>query len=93
LCWIKARGWRFISALFLANAAEKEPAMSLKRTIMVFLTVSVLSAASLHAQLPPLDFEQNKPFPDLILPDLNGEPLSISAFRGQRVVLHIFASW
>ena len=35
-----------------------------------------------------------EPFPDLVLPSLeDGSPLSISHFRGQKVILHVFASW
>ena len=34
-----------------------------------------------------------EPFPDLALPTLEGSTKSISDFRGQRVILHVFASW
>ena len=35
-----------------------------------------------------------EPFPDLQLPSLeDGTPTSIVAFRGQKVILHVFASW
>ncbi len=35
-----------------------------------------------------------EPFPGLVLPALeDGTPLSIAAFRGQKVILHVFASW
>jgi peroxiredoxin len=34
------------------------------------------------------------PFPDITLPALeDGRPLSLRAFRGQKVILHVFASW
>jgi hypothetical protein len=33
-------------------------------------------------------------FPDLVLPSLeDGSPTSIADYRGERVVLHVFASW
>ncbi|MCP3978753.1 MAG: hypothetical protein GY716_05405 [bacterium] len=33
-------------------------------------------------------------FPDLVLPDArDGRPRSLSEFRGEKVVLHVFASW
>ena len=33
-------------------------------------------------------------FPEIVLPNLSdGEPLSMTAFRGQKVALHIWASW
>ena len=34
-----------------------------------------------------------EPFPDLALPTLEGSTRSISDFRGQKVILHVFASW
>lgn len=38
--------------------------------------------------------EVGKPFPDIALPSLeDGRMMSIADFRGQRVVLHVFASW
>jgi len=34
------------------------------------------------------------PFPDLTLPTLqDGQPVSLRDFRGQKLILHIFASW
>jgi hypothetical protein len=33
-------------------------------------------------------------FPDLVLPSLrDGTPTSLAQFRGQKVILHVFASW
>jgi hypothetical protein len=44
--------------------------------------------------LPPLDFEEGQPFPDIVLPSADGgRPMSVSDFRGEKVVLHVFASW
>lgn len=37
--------------------------------------------------------EVGEPFPDITLPTLDGEAMSIADFRGQKVVLHVFASW
>ena len=35
-----------------------------------------------------------EPFPLLRLPSAeDGEPVSIARFRGEKVVLHVFASW
>ena len=35
-----------------------------------------------------------RPFPDLTLPALeDGRPISIREFRGQKVILQVFASW
>jgi len=39
-------------------------------------------------------FEVDRPFPDLTLPSLeDGRPTSLADFRGQKIVLHVFASW
>lgn len=35
-----------------------------------------------------------EPFPEFVLPSLeDGAPLSISSFRGEKIILHVFASW
>jgi len=35
-----------------------------------------------------------KPFPDLSFPSLiDGKLTSVSAFRGKKTILHVFASW
>jgi hypothetical protein len=35
-----------------------------------------------------------EPFPDLVLPDAaDGRARSIAEFRGEKLILHIFASW
>ncbi|MGH9159159.1 MAG: TlpA family protein disulfide reductase [Vicinamibacteraceae bacterium] len=44
-----------------------------------------------HQALP---FVVGQPLPGLILPDLaDGRPRSIAELRGQKLILHIFASW
>lgn len=44
--------------------------------------------------LPPPGFEAGQVFPDLALPALDdGRPVRLSDFRGQKVILHVFASW
>lgn len=52
-----------------------------------------LLAAHAHAQGLGL-IKKGEPFPDLVLPSMeDGSPTSIRDFRGQRVMLHVFASW
>ncbi len=42
----------------------------------------------------PARIEVGAPFPDIPLPALDdGRPASVRAFRGQKVILHVFASW
>ena len=40
------------------------------------------------------ELKVGQPFPNLVLPSISdGSPLSLAAFRGQKVILHIWASW
>ena len=40
------------------------------------------------------ELKVGQPFPNLVLPSLSdGSPLSLAAFRGEKVILHIWASW
>lgn len=39
-------------------------------------------------------FEVGEPFPEIALPRLDdGTPTTMAAFRGEKVILHVFASW
>lgn len=41
-----------------------------------------------------MGFEVGKPFPTLAFPSLeDGQPRSITEFRGKKLILHVFASW
>lgn len=64
----------------------------LMSSIGVVATIVWLSALC-SAQEPP-EIEVGEPFPEIVLPSMaDGEPMSIRRFRGERVVLHVFASW
>ncbi len=40
------------------------------------------------------EFKVGEAFPDVLLPSLeDGRPGSIADFRGQKLILHIWASW
>lgn len=54
-----------------------------------FLTCAAMAALPTSA----VSLEVGEPFPELVLPSLEGEPMSMSSFRGQKVALHVFASW
>jgi len=42
----------------------------------------------------PSRFKSGQRFPDLVFPSIDdGRPTSIAAYRGKKVLLHIFASW
>ncbi|MFQ5778513.1 MAG: TlpA family protein disulfide reductase [Terriglobia bacterium] len=51
-------------------------------------------AQSGRAGLPPSGFVEGQLFPALVLPSAeDGRPLSLADFRGQKLLLHVFASW
>lgn len=62
--------------------------MTRPKTFLIFLIVSSLSP------LLAGKIEKGKPFPDLRLPSLqDGRPMSVTDFRGEKLILHIWASW
>ncbi len=69
-------------------------------TLLATVLVCVLGCAAVPDSeqtggfLSEADFEVGQKFPDIVFPALDGErPLSLADFRGQKVLLHIFASW
>lgn len=41
-----------------------------------------------------VDFNVGEPFPSIVLPNAeDGSEMSLTDFHGQKVLLHIFASW
>jgi len=49
---------------------------------------------AIAAQLPPIPFKVGEPFPAISLPAADdGRKVSIADFRGQRLIVHVFASW
>jgi hypothetical protein len=59
-------------------------------SIIGFAALLGLGAAAAEAQ----QFGVGKAFPRLAFPSLDeGKPISIASFRGQKLVLHIWASW
>ena len=59
--------------------------------LSILVALSVLaSPAHVNATWEP---RVGEPFPDLALPTLEGSTKSISDFRGQKIILHVFASW
>ena len=60
-------------------------------TRLIMAASLALTASAAHAQSA---IEVGSPFPDIVLPSLeDGSPTSITAYRGRKVVLHVFASW
>lgn len=66
------------------------------RSFRLALPLSLLAVATAGAQnrLPDSGFEVGSPFPSVAFPSLeDGHPMSLADFRGQKVILHVFASW
>lgn len=62
--------------------------------VALFLgAMTLINLSDARAQLPPSGFEPGMRFPELDLADLDGNPVSLTQYRGKKVVLHIFASW
>ncbi len=59
---------------------------------LVGIVLGLIANFATAAGAPPI--EVGEPFPDLVLPALDdGRPLSIADFRGDKIVLLVFASW
>ena len=53
----------------------------------------LVTSNMLAADLPE-GLQIGKPFPDLVLPSIrDGKPISVADFRGQKLLLQVFASW
>ena len=58
----------------------------------LFLGCAFLAVPAYAVPVP--QFAAGKPFPELVFPLLkDGSAASLTQLRGQKVVLHIFASW
>lgn len=67
------------------------PVLSTYAAALVALLALPFSA---DAQMPDHPFQPGTAFPTLSLPSLeDGRPASIADFRGQKIILHVFASW
>jgi len=61
--------------------------MSIRAVLAVVCLLAVHPAAA-SAELRP-----GQPFPDIVLPALDGPERSIADFHGRKIALHVFASW
>ena len=57
------------------------------------LALAGLLSAGLAGAGGAAEIRVGEPFPEIVLPTLDGEMRSIADFRGKKVVLHVFASW
>jgi hypothetical protein len=58
------------------------------------MTLKLITAALLIQTASAFELGVGKPFPEIPLPTTgDGELQSIADFRGQKLMLHVFASW
>lgn len=73
---------------------QARTAASIALAFVAALIVLLAGPFSADAQMPDHPFQPGTPFPTLSLPSLeDGRPASIADFRGQKIILHVFASW
>jgi cytochrome c biogenesis protein CcmG/thiol:disulfide interchange protein DsbE len=54
----------------------------------------ILSLGSMAMTAGAANLEVGKPFPALSLPSVeDGAPVSVADYRGEKLLVHIFASW
>ena len=59
-----------------------------------FLMLPLVTPGPESVPLSPVRIAVGEPFPKIVLPSIDGSaPFSIEKFRGNKVILHIFASW
>ncbi|MDQ3560645.1 MAG: TlpA family protein disulfide reductase [Pseudomonadota bacterium] len=64
--------------------------------VLSLMIVAAVCAASARAQELAFEFtlwDSPRPIVDLAFTDANGRPLSLGAFRGQTVLLNVWATW
>jgi hypothetical protein len=58
------------------------------------LLLALISGLVLPVRAAAAEFKAGDPFPTITLPRIDdGQASSLAQFRGQRLMLHIFASW
>ena len=61
---------------------------------IIFIAAAAMLLAAVTGARAGSPIEVGKPFPGMAFPSLeNGEPMSVRSFSGQKLVLHVFASW
>lgn len=67
------------------------------KQIGILFAVLLTLAPQVWAQPAPIEstaLEVGKPFPIILLPRMDdGQPDTIVNYRGQKLIMHIFASW
>ena len=76
---------------YYGQRGNRDTMKRVKSRMLGFLAPLLPLATTIGA---PVGLEVGQPFPDLLLPALDGgRPTSLADFKGKPVVLHLFASW
>ncbi len=68
--------------------------MRMNRLVAATCVLAIAGLTRGQGSLAKAGIEVGKPFPDVRLPSMtDGKLMSIADFRGQKVLLHVFASW
>jgi len=63
-------------------------------TVAPFAGAPGAASADAGPGLPPTGFAVGQLLPEISLPSAeDGRPVSLAAYRGRKIVLHVFASW
>lgn len=73
------------------NTKSNKPLAS--RFLLLFLLTVLFLPAGLARASVPVKIELGQPFPDLILPLLDGQDARFSDFYGKKLLVFNFASW
>ncbi len=65
----------------------------MKKFLSFYLPLTVCLFWMATDKAEALELEVGQAFPNMLLPSLEGRPGSIADFRGQKLILHIWASW
>ena len=65
----------------------------MKKMLSFYLPLAVCLFWMATDKAEALELEVGQVFPNMLLPSLEGRPGSIADFRGQKLILHIWASW
>lgn len=66
----------------------------MRNILFLLINVTLLTFSPCSGQESVIDLSPGKPFPIIAMPDSeSGELMSITDFRGEKLMLQIFASW
>jgi hypothetical protein len=87
------------AVLYIGQVARSSSTRLSLWHFVVSLCLTILCGASTstalaQSSLPATGFHPGRQFPEVVLPSLkDGQPMSITEFRGKKLILQVFASW